>query len=230
MNTILIIEDEVALLTILKQTLELYNYKVITAVNGAVGLKLFYQHKPDIIVLDIMLPVKDGYTLIKDIRATDRDTPVIFLTARSQTFDLVKGFELGANDYLKKPFVIDELLARIKALLSRKPADQKPAAIELYGFGHFTFNYNAQELTAPGSTIQLTYKEAEILKRLLLKKNGVVEKTDLLNELWGDDNFYTARTLNVFITKLRQYLKTDASVQILNMRSVGFKLVEKEKQ
>jgi DNA-binding response OmpR family regulator len=230
MNTILIVEDEVSLLTILKQTLELYNYKVITSVNGVQGLKLFYQHKPDIIVLDIMLPLKDGYTLIKEIRATDRDTPVIFLTAKSQTFDVVKGFELGCNDYLRKPFVIDELLARIKSLLSRKPVGQKPVQKETYEIGHFKFNYNSQELISIGGTIQLTYKEAEILKMLVLRKNGVVEKKDLLNELWGDDNFYTARTLNVFVTKLRQYLKTDDRVQILNMRSVGFKLVEKEKQ
>jgi DNA-binding response OmpR family regulator len=230
MNTILIIEDEVSLLTILKQTLELYNYRVITSVNGAQGLKLFYQHKPDIIVLDIMLPLKDGYTLIKEIRSTDRDTPVIFLTAKSQTFDVVKGFELGCNDYLRKPFVIDELLARIKSLLSRKPGDQKPVEKETYEIGYFQFNYNSQELISNVGTIQLTYKEAEILKRLVLKKNGVVEKKDLLNELWGDDNFYTARTLNVFITKLRQYLRTDDHVQILNMRSVGFKLVEKGRQ
>jgi DNA-binding response OmpR family regulator len=228
MNTILIIEDERSLVAILKQTLEQYGYKVITAENGFLGLKMFYQHKPDIIVLDIMLPLKDGYTLIQELRANDSHTPVIFLTAKSQTSDVIRGFDLGGTDYLRKPFVIDELLARIKSLLSRNRVDQRPVVEEIYIIGHFHFNYNAQELVSTESTISLTYKEAEILKRLVLKKNGAVEKSALLNELWGDENFYTARTLNVFITKLRQYLKSDSRVQILNLRSVGFKLVEKQ--
>jgi two-component system response regulator VicR len=230
MFKILIVEDEARLLTVITQTLELYDYTVIAAPNGAEGLKAFYKYKPDIALIDIMMPKLDGFSLVKEIRKTDEEIPVIFLTAKSQTTDLIKGFELGCNDYVKKPFVLDELLARIKALLARsKKNTQQSPPEEIFRFGSFKFNYHIQELSINDSkTITLSYKEAEILRRLAAKKNQVVESISLLNDLWGDDNFYTSRTLNVFITKLRQYLKTDDRVQILNVRAIGFKLIEKE--
>jgi len=227
MQTVLIIEDEQGLVTILKQTLEQYGYKVLAEYNGLAGLDAYYRHKPDIILADIMLPKIDGYMLIQQIRNKDKQVPILCLTAKSQTKDLVKGFDAGCSDYLRKPFIIDELLARMKALLARASLDKpKDQGQRKFKFGRFTFNYTSQQLSSDTLNMQLSYKEAEILKRLVENKNNITEKKAILNELWGDDNFYTARTLNVFITRLRQYLKDDPTIQILNIRGHGFKLVE----
>ena len=227
--TILLVEDETRLQLVLKQTLELYGYTVVTAIDGKEGYKNFHRHRPDLAILDIMLPGLDGYALLKEIRKKSADIPVILLTAKSQTADLVKGFEYGANDYIKKPFIIDELLARIKALLSRKAQKETQEAGETYKIGSFEFRYSSQELSSEAGIIQLTYKDAEILRRLAANVNAVVEAAPLLIDLWGDDNFYTARTLNVYITRLRNYLKEDEQVQVLNVRSIGFKLIVKNK-
>jgi DNA-binding response OmpR family regulator len=225
--TVLLVEDEARLLTVLQQTLELYGYHVVTAADGIEGYKNFRRYRPAIAVIDIMLPLLDGYSLLQKIRRHDTAMPVIFLTAKSQTADLVKGFEYGVSDYIKKPFVIDELLARIKSLIARTKKKENAATEEIYRFGNFEFKYNIQELCWPAGQVQLSYKDAEILRRLAANMHNVVESVPLLLELWGDDNLYTARTLNVYITRIRHYLKPDPRVQIINIRSVGFKLIEK---
>lgn len=226
METVLIVEDEVWLGQIVKDSLEVRGFRVVLAKDGLQGLQLFQKEGPDVVVLDVMMPQMDGFTLAGRIRELNATVPLIFLTARSQTADVVKGFELGGNDYLKKPFSIDELIVRIKALLSRKWAppppepDQQATAI-----GAYRFDAAKQKLTFRDQEVTLSHRESELLKRLFQQRNQVLERTQVLQELWGDDNFFNGRSLDVFITRLRRHLKEDPQVQIVNIRGVGYKLI-----
>ena len=225
---VLLVEDEQTLAMIIKDTLEVQDFDIRTAKNGEEGLRLFFDSRPDVIVADVMMPRMDGFTMVKQIRQTDKTTPVLFLTARSAVTDVVTGFEIGANDYLKKPFGMQELMIRIKALAGRafvqeQPAEERP--IDWLEIGNYRFNPTWQRLQLAGKDEVLSFRESEILKRLCLHRNQVVNMQNILMELWGDDSFFNTRSLHVFITKLRHKLSEDERIRIVNIRGIGYKLI-----
>lgn len=223
---VLLAEDEIALAKIIKDSLESRKELQITiATNGNEALELYHKLKPDILVLDVMMPQMDGFTVAKMIRQTDNRTPILFLTARSSVDDLVTGFHLGGNDYLKKPFDMEELIVRILALLNRPIDIQEEKHPDIFTIGQYTFNYPHQTLQISDQTETLSHREAEILRMLCQHANDVMHRKPVLLELWGDDSFFNARSMDVFITKLRKKLKADPSVQIVNIRGIGYKLI-----
>ena len=224
---ILLVEDESTLAMIIKDTLEGQGFRIRLAKDGEEGLQSFFREKPDVLVADVMMPRMDGFEMVRRLRKTDKRTPVLFLTARSAINDVVEGFELGANDYLKKPFGMQELIVRIKALLGRAcpSMSDKPAA-HTFEIGHYLFNSQTQTLTHTGLTQQLSYRESEILRRLCLNRNQVTDMRQLLLDLWGDDTFFNQRSLHVFITKLRHKLSKDKRIRIVNVRGIGYKLID----
>jgi DNA-binding response OmpR family regulator len=228
MATILLVEDECSLARIVQDSLETRGFTVHHAADGEQGLHLFRTLAPDLVVADVMLPVRDGFELARQIRRENASVPLIFLTARSQPADVVLGFELGGNDYLKKPFSMDELVVRIRARLGGAPAPVAPAPAEPLVLGCYRFDYPQQRLRlADGThpTVQLTHREAELLKCLLDQREQVLTRTAVLRALWGNDSFFNGRSLDVFITRLRRYLRHDPQIQILNVRGVGYKLL-----
>ncbi|MGI4742226.1 MAG: response regulator transcription factor [Janthinobacterium lividum] len=228
MPTLLLVEDELSLARIVQDSLETRGFVVHHAADGARGWELFQDVAPDVVVADVMLPVRDGFDLATQIRRANALVPIIFLTARSQPADVVRGFELGGNDYLKKPFSMDELVVRVRALLGRPPGATPTPASGPLAIGRYRFDHPQQRLRlADGSQpdTQLTHREAELLKCLLDQRNHVLTRTDVLRELWGDDSFFNGRSLDVFITRLRRYLRHDPQVQIVNVRGVGYKLL-----
>lgn len=225
-SKILLIEDEKKLVMIIRETLELYEYSVNVAFNGVEGIKLFIETAPDLVILDIMMPRMDGFEVLNRIRSLNIKIPVIILTAKSQTADLVKGFELGCTDFIKKPFIIDELLARVKAVLSRTSLVNN-IETDVVQIGRSIFHIPNQELRTPSQVIKLSFKETEILKRLWLHSNRVTDRKSILLELWGDDNIFNSRNLNVYITKLRKYFNEDPNIEIINIRSIGYKLINR---
>ena len=225
---ILLAEDERTLAMIIKDTLDGQGFHVTVADDGEQALRLFDDHKPDVLVADVMMPRMDGYELVRRIRKSDQQTPVIFLTARSAVNDVVHGFEMGANDYLKKPFGMQELIVRIKALLGRAcTVTQQPVEAERFTIGQYLFDAVVQRLThvPTGNRTELSYRESEILRRLCLHPSEVVPSQSLLLELWGDDSFFNNKSLHVFITKLRHRLGQDPSLRIVNVRGIGYKLL-----
>ena len=223
MATVLFIEDEPALGMIVKDSLIYRGFEVLYAANGADGLEQFRMHQPDIVVADIMMPDMDGFTMAEQIRRDDPHTPIMFLTARSQTSDVVRGFELGGNDYLKKPFSLDELVARINALL--RMGGSRTNANGTLKIGRYLFDPAKQKLSVDDREVTLSHREAELLRRLYQQRNEVLGRSEVLTELWGDDSFFNGRSLDVFITKLRRYLREDPKIQIINIRGRGYKLV-----
>lgn len=225
---ILLAEDESTLAMIIQDTLDGQGFKVTVAGDGEEALRLYAANKPDVIVADVMMPRLDGFELVKRIRKFDRLTPVIFLTARSSVDDVVHGFETGANDYLKKPFGMQELIVRIKALLGRAfTIAPQPGQATRFTIGQYLFDSVLQRLThVPSATrAELSYRESEILRRLCMHHNAVVTSQSMLLELWGDDSFFNNKSLHVFITKLRHRLGQDPSLRIVNVRGVGYKLI-----
>ncbi len=221
---VLLVEDEQMLAMIVKETLEEKGEFIIhCAENGKLGLEAFHQLNPDIVVADVMMPVMDGFEMVKHIRETNENTPVLFLTSRSSVDDVVEGFSLGGNDYLKKPFGMGELMVRIKALLNR--AYVKKEENDHYEIGEYTFDPITQNLFYKGEKQLLSNRESEILKRLCENKNQVLHTQNLLLDLWGEDGYFTTRSLHVFITKLRHKLANDKSICILNVRGTGYKLI-----
>ncbi|MEM8523290.1 MAG: response regulator transcription factor [Bacteroidota bacterium] len=224
---LLLVEDESTLAFIVKESLETRDFEVIHAKNGVDGWAMFQNLTPDVCVLDVMMPEKDGFSLAKEIRAANPIVPIIFLTAKSQTRDVVRGFEIGANDYIKKPFSMEELIVRVKALLRNQNAQQQHQIQQqqVWEIGDFQFDCIKQTLTSPQETRKLTHREAEILHLLCQHQNQVLERKVVLLQLWGDDTFFNARSMDVFITKLRKYFKSDARVEIVNVRGIGYKLI-----
>ena len=211
---VLLVEDEPTLAMIIKDTLDGNEFDITLAANGEEGLSRYAEINPDIIV---------GFTMVKLIRKTDTHTPVLFLSARSAANDVVEGFETGGNDYLKKPFGMAELIVRIKALL-HKVSVQRPEATS-FRIGLYTFDSITQTLVYRGEKQLLSNRESEILKRLCDNKDQVLPMKEILIDLWGDDSFFNARSLHVFITKLRHKLSKDESIKILNIRGIGYKLI-----
>lgn len=220
---VLLVEDEKTLSMIIKDTLEEQGFLISIAFNGEEGLRTFHTQKPDVVVADVMMPRMDGFEMVRCIRQTDRTTPVLFLTARSGINDVVEGFELGANDYLKKPFSMQELIIRIKALLHKAFVNKEQT--NLFEIGNYLFNAVSQQLSYAGTSQELSHRESEILRRLCEHRNEVVNTQSILLELWGDDSFFNSRSLHVFITKLRHKLSKDERIRIVNVRGIGYKLI-----
>ena len=220
---ILLAEDEPALGQIVKESLETRDFIVHLVEDGEKALEFYKSKKPQLLVLDVMMPKKDGFTLAREIRQQDGDIPIIFLTAKSQTSDVVEGFTIGGNDYLKKPFSMEELIVRIHNLIGRTKL-QKNAEVLI--FGDFKFDFPKQTLQFKTEEKELlTHREAHLLFHLLKNKNQVLDRSLILNKLWGNDDFFNARSMDVFISKLRKKLGKDGSIQILNVRGFGYKLV-----
>lgn len=224
--SVLLAEDELALAHIVRESLEESGFEVTLCANGEQALQKYKEKKPDILALDVMMPKMDGFEVARHIRETDKVTPIIFLTARSQPKDVVTGFESGANDYLKKPFSVEELIIRIKVLLSTNRLLERPKTInEDYQISNLLFSSNKNTLQQGINTWQLTARESDILKMLCKYRHEVIPRKALLTTIWGDDSFFNARSLDVFITRLRRHLQTDPNIQIINIRGVGYKLV-----
>lgn len=217
---ILLAEDEPSLGQIIKESLETRNFEVILCENGVVALQKYKEEKPELLVLDVMMPLKDGFTLASEIRVHNSEIPIIFLTAKSQVKDVVEGFEIGGNDYLKKPFSMEELIVRINSLLKRNTIET-----DTINIGKFTFNLKKQTLEINSTVETLTHREANLLYYLIKNKNQVLERSFILKKLWGDDDFFSARSMDVFITKLRKKIKKDPAIQIINVRGYGYKLI-----
>ncbi|QCX40475.1 response regulator transcription factor [Aureibaculum algae] len=221
--TILLAEDEPALGQIIRDSLETRNFKVLLCEDGEIALKKYKENDPKLLVLDVMMPKKDGFTLAKEIRKENNEIPIIFLTAKSQTKDVVEGFTIGGNDYVKKPFSIEELIVRINSLLQRTNL-QKTA--EIINLGLYTFDFRRQILQyKTEKELQLTHREAHLLFNLYKNKNEVLDRSVILKKLWGTDDIFSSRSMDVFITKLRKKLNQDPAIQILNVRGYGYKLV-----
>ncbi|MGJ8547936.1 response regulator transcription factor [Winogradskyella wichelsiae] len=221
---LLLAEDEAALGLIIKESLETRDFEVILCENGEIAYNKYLAESPEILVLDVMMPKKDGFTLAKDIRAIDDAIPIIFLTAKSQTADVVEGFSIGGNDYLKKPFSMEELIVRVHNLIGRTKIQKSPEIIIL---GAFTFAFHKQQLKFKNEeSIKLTHREAHLLFHLIKNKNQVLDRSLILNKLWATDDFFSARSMDVFISKLRKKLSKDESIQIINVRGFGYKLTD----
>jgi DNA-binding response OmpR family regulator len=220
---VLLLEDELQLAKIVCETLRKRDFTVTHMVNGVLGMEAIRKNDFDICIVDVMMPFMDGFTFVEQMRKTDKQVPVLFLTAKSQTDDVIKGYEAGGNDYLKKPFSLEELILRLNELLRRKASTQTPQSTAI---GQYTFNMNKQELWFGGRlTCKLSHRENELLTLLIQQKNQVLDRKAVLLKLWGDDNFFNTRTMDVFITKLRKHLQQDPSVEIINIRGIGYKLI-----
>jgi DNA-binding response OmpR family regulator len=219
---VLLAEDEASLGMIVKESLETRGFTVFHAENGEDAFEIYKKENPDILVLDVMMPKKDGFTLAKEIRLENKKIPIIFLTAKSQTSDVLEGFNHGGNDYLKKPFSMEELIVRIKSLLNRIETKTNVDAIKI---GNYSFNLTKQTLESSLEIQQLTHREAQLLFHLFEKKNEILDRTFILNKLWGNDDFFNARSMDVFISKLRKKLKKDTNIKIINIRGFGYKLI-----
>lgn len=219
---ILLAEDEPSLGQIIKESLETRNFEVLLCADGEQAYKTYKIEKPVLLVLDVMMPKKDGFTLAEEIRKEDPAIPIIFLTAKSQTEDVVHGFTIGGNDYLKKPFSMEELIVRINALLNRNKNENLNEPIQL---GNYSFNLKKQTLQINSEIETLTHREAHLLYHLINNQNEVLERSFILKKLWGDDDFFNARSMDVFITKLRKKLNKDDTLQIVNVRGYGYKLI-----
>ncbi len=225
---VLLVEDEATLAMIVQETLNSEGFDVSIANDGVEGIKMAEAINPDILVVDIMMPNMDGFEMVKRIRKNDKTTPVLFLTARSAVNDVVEGFEIGGNDYLRKPFSMMELIVRIKALVKRFNVQQisnTAANTEEIQIGKFLLNPVTQILSFGDEAEELSHRESELLRILAVNKDKVVTTKEILLELWGDDSPYNAKSLQVFITKLRHKLENDSNIKILNIRGIGYKMV-----
>jgi DNA-binding response OmpR family regulator len=221
---VLLIEDDLNLGSITAEYLIVKGFSCKWEKNGDAGYKAFVNSQFDIVILDIMMPIKDGFSTAKDIRGIDKNVPIVFLTAKSMKEDTLKGFEIGADDYITKPFNMEELIARINAITKRTYSKTEPYYDDLK-IGDFTFNPKMQILKINDSSFNLTTKESDLLLLLFKNKNDILERNYALKAVWGDDNYFNGRSMYVYIAKLRKYLKNDSNIQILNVHGRGFKLL-----
>jgi DNA-binding response OmpR family regulator len=226
---ILLVEDDPNLGLVLKESLQLKGgYHVTLCTDGEQGLNEFLNAAYDICIFDVMMPKKDGFNLLKDVRKVNKEVPVIFATAKAMVQDKIEGFGIGADDYITKPFSIDELLARIKAILKRTRIEPQAAEPAVFAIGKFTFNHTLQQLSHDGLQHKLSTKEAELLKLLCLHANGILERDEALLKIWKDDNYFNGRSMDVFLSKLRKLLKDDPRVEIITLHGKGYKLIVPE--
>jgi len=221
---VLLCEDDENLGMLLREYLQAKGFLVDLFPDGDAGLKGFQKEKYDLCVLDVMMPKKDGFSLAKDIRSTNSEIPIIFLTAKTLKEDILEGFKLGADDYMTKPFSMEELLFRIEAIM-RRIKGKKLKDIVLYKIGRFTFDSQKQILSLDSNDVKLTTKESELLALLATNANTILERNYALKTIWIDDNYFNARSMDVYITKLRKHLKDDPSVGIINIHGKGYKLI-----
>lgn len=223
---VLYVEDELFLGKIVKESLETRGFEVVMEDDGANVLSLFTKERPDICVLDVMLPNKSGFEIATEIRKINDDVPVIFLTAKTQTEDVVQGFKTGGNDYIRKPFSMEELIIRIEnALRVRKdPSTQLTQDVVMLGT-RYQYNVNRQVLSKGTEEKKLSYRESELLKYLWMNKEKVIDRRDILNLLWGNDSFFNSRNLDVYITRLRNYLKDDPALEIITIKGIGYRFI-----
>ncbi|MEH0157827.1 response regulator transcription factor [Limibacter armeniacum] len=226
---ILLVEDDPNLGMLLSEYLEVKGFDVKHCKDGEEGLKAYQEGDFDLCIFDVMMPKMDGFTLAERIRKSDVEIPIFFLTAKSLKEDTLRGFEVGADDYMSKPFSMEELLARLQAILRRsKKASNEKEAQTVFDIGRFTFDFNAQKLkdNEENTEQRLTSKEAALLRLLAIHKNEVMDRSEALKKIWLDDNYFNSRSMDVYITKLRKFLKSDESLKIVNVHGQGFKLVE----
>ncbi|MBI9060747.1 MAG: response regulator transcription factor [Marinilabiliaceae bacterium] len=220
---ILLTEDDENLGMLLREYLQAKGFETDLLPDGEEGYKAFMSKKYDLCILDVMMPKKDGFSLAKDIRMVNADVPIIFLTAKSLKEDIFQGFKIGADDYLTKPFSMEELLFRLEAILRRTKGGN--AVQEFYQLGKYKFDTQKQQLIEGDTSIKLTTKESELLKLLCTNANKVLERNFALKTIWVDDNYFNARSMDVYITKLRKHLKDEPNVEIINVHGKGYKLV-----
>lgn len=233
-SNILLVEDDMNFGDVLRSYLEMHDYEVTLAKDGEAGLDAFNKGKYDLCIFDVMMPKKDGFSLAKDVREKDKETPIIFLTAKTLKDDVLKGFKIGADDYITKPFNSEELLYRIQAILKRTQGKPDPREeVKEFNIGKFHFNYPLRILTFSEGTAEeekdkLSPKESQLLRMFAMYRNDVLPRSEALTKIWGEDNYFTARSMDVFVTKLRKYLKADENIEIVNIHGNGFQLLIKE--
>lgn len=226
MYKVLYVEDEPFLAHIVSDGLISSGYTVKVVADGGNVFEQYLVMKPDICVLDIMLPVKDGYQLAAELRAAQPELPIIFLSAKTLTEDIIKGFRSGGNDYLKKPFSMDELLIRMEALLSRFHKEVKNDSKQnIYDFAGCHLDIIHQTLKTSTGTYSLSFKEMALLEMMILHKNTILERQNVLLKIWGEDSYYNTRSMDVFMTHLRKLLKDETAIQIMNIRGIGYKFI-----
>ncbi len=221
---ILLVEDDPNFGTVLRDYLEMNGYQIILAKDGREGLMEFRQNEPDLCILDVMMPHKDGFTLGREIKEIDPEMPLIFLTAKSLKEDVLKGYQTGADDYLTKPFDSEILLHKIKAILTRTTTEE--AEQKEFSIGNYQYHSDLRKLSINGKENRLSPKEGALLHYLAQRKNQLVSRSDALKKIWKDDNYFTGRSMDVYVAKLRKYLNQDPKVAIVNVHSEGFRLVD----
>jgi DNA-binding response OmpR family regulator len=227
---ILLVEDDRNLGTVIHDYLEMSDFKVMLAKNGQEGLDEFKQGSYNLVLLDIMLPLIDGFSVAEEIRKKDCETPIIFMTAKSLREDRIKGFKLGADDYITKPFSTEELKLRINAVLRRTSKNNQVNQNIIFTIGHHTFDYTSHMLISDGNERRLTKREAELLNLLCVNMNRILRRDIALKTIWGEDDYFMGRSMDVYITKLRKMLSTDPDVSIVNIHNTGFKLDVKNRR
>ena len=223
---ILLVEDDPNFGSVLKNYLELNDYEVKLCNDGFSGYDQFVAGKYDICILDVMMPKKDGFTLAKEIREKDEHIPLIFLTAKTMKDDMLSGFRVGADDYITKPFDSEVLLYKLKAILKRSTDRSHDPSQKEFQVGRYLFNYDHRTIVLEGNSQKVSPKEADLLRMLCVYKNELLPRQKALKEIWGEDNYFNARSMDVFITKLRKYLKDDSSLDIINIHGKGFRLID----
>lgn len=222
---VLLVEDEQTLADIIADTLSEKDFTVTVAYNGVEGLRAFDRERPQVVVTDIMMPGMDGLSLVAELRRRDPSVPILFLSARSAAEDVVRGFEAGGNDYLRKPFAMSELIVRLRALAGRQAAAEPVARPAPLAVGRFLFDAGQQRLTLGERVFELSARETALLAMLCERRGEVVPTQLILQRIWGDDSFFNARSLHVFVTRLRHRLASDPDIRLVNARGVGYKLL-----
>lgn len=223
---ILLAEDDKNLGLLLKEYLNAKNYDVTLCEDGEIALEMFYKDAYDFCILDVMMPKKDGFSVAKEIRMNNVVVPIIFLTAKSLKDDIIEGFKIGGDDYMTKPFSMEELIMRIEAILRRSSSKANDSEQDLFNVGTLVFDSKKQVLThTDGNEDKLTTKESELLRLLCLNSNHVLERNIALKTIWADDNYFNARSMDVYITKLRKHIKSEDNVEIINVHGKGYKLI-----
>ncbi|MFY0685940.1 MAG: response regulator transcription factor [Cyclobacteriaceae bacterium] len=226
MKKLLIVEDDPNLGQILAEYLNLKGFNAILRQDGEEGLKAFYEDTYDLCIFDLMMPKKDGFTLATEIRQVNTEIPIVFLTAKSMKEDVIKGFKIGADDYITKPFSMEELLLRINAILKRSKSEEKEAFPKEFSIGSLKYRYDENYLKTLNGEIKLTTKENELLKLFFENLNETVSRSLALKKIWKDDSYFNARSMDVYITKLRKHLKSEQSIKLQTVHGEGFKIVE----
>lgn len=233
---ILLVEDDQNFGDVLRSYLEMHDYDVTLAQDGEAGLQQYQQNEYDLCIFDVMMPKKDGFTLASEIREEDKEMPIIFLTAKTLKDDVVQGFKIGADDYITKPFNSEELLLRVQAILKRSQQKADPREeIKEFTIGKYHFNFPLRILTftsgeAEEEIFKLSPKEAQLLRLFAININDILPRSEALTKIWGEDNYFTARSMDVFVTKLRKYLKKDEQIEIVNIHGNGFQLLVKTEE